>query len=280
VALLAVVPVLWFGGDWWGSGDWWHGADVAQVARGGAAARFDRALDRAGEMVPWPVWCATVWGLVAVVRARARPQLALGVIAVAWTAMVAGLALVLRYAALGRFFLVPAAITAIGAGLGVRAAVDGVRTGSGRWRVVPALVLVALVPFLWPRVHVLDLFTDESPTRARFERDLDDAVAAAGGRERVAACGQVSVENRDLAIAARPALAWELDLPLSSVSSDLVLAPAVALVQDGSLQDRRLAAAPADQVQLLGRSAEWAVYAVGCPEAGPPVAAAGRHLVR
>ena len=266
-AALLLVPVLWFGGDWWGSGDWWHGADVAQVATGTDAARLERALDRAGEMVPWPAWAATTWGVVAAVRARARPQLVVGAVAVGWTAVVVAMCVALRYAALGRFFLVPAAIACVGAGLGVRAAVDAIGTRPRRapWSAAPAVVLLALVPFLWPRVQILELFTDEAPVRARFERDLDDAVAAAGGRDRVAACGLVAVENTDLAITSRPALAWKLDLPLSAVWSSLADYRGVAFAQQGSALDAALAAAPDGDVALLGRSDEWAVYAVACP---------------
>jgi len=266
VASLVAVPVLWFGGDWWGSGDWWHGADAAQVLTGSGGGRLERALDRAGEMVPWPVWIPTAYAVVEALRRRDRSQLALAGLAAGWSAVVVGMCVAQGYAALGRFFLVAAAVVCIGAGLGVAAALEAARRGGTRAALVPLAVVVAAAPFLWPRVHVLRRFADEAPARARFERDLAAAVRSAGGREAVLACGAVAVENRDHALAARPALAWELDVPLSAVWSDLGGGPGVLLVQRGSVQDAALAGQAAGPARLLGTSREWAVYAVGCPE--------------
>jgi hypothetical protein len=257
------VPVLWFGGDWWGSGDWWHGADVAQVAGGDDERRLERALTRAGEMLPWPLWIPAGVAVVVAWRQRARERLALTAVAAGWTVVVVVMCVVLRYAALGRFFFVAAGIASVGVGLGVESMVGEARRGT-RLGAAAVAALVLLTPFLWPRVHILGHFADETPVRARYERDLDDAIGAAGGRDAVLGCGPVAIENADLAISSRPALAWQLDVPLSRVGSSLGSGPGVVFARHRSITANALAVSPT--ARELGRSNEWTVYAVSCPE--------------
>ena len=71
VALLGLVPILWFGGDWWGSGSPWHGADAARVVAS-EGHRFVDALRRVRDMVPWVAWLAAAFALVRAVRQRDR----------------------------------------------------------------------------------------------------------------------------------------------------------------------------------------------------------------
>ncbi len=142
VLALVTVPTLWFGGDWWGSGDWWHGADVAQVSSGNALRRLGRAAERAVEMVPWPLWIAAGVTVVVAWRRRQREQLALIAIAFVWTVLVITMSVAFRFAALGRFFSVAAAITCICAGLGVATIVEEVRRRR-QWALVVAALLVA-----------------------------------------------------------------------------------------------------------------------------------------
>jgi hypothetical protein len=258
---LIAVPTLWFGGDWWGSGDWWHGADVAQVSSGNALRRLGRAAERAGEMVPWPLWIAAGVTVVVAWRRRQREQLALITIAVVWTVLVITMSVAFRFAALGRFFLVPAAIAAVGVGLGVAMIVEALQSGR-RWALATAVLLIGCLAWIWPRVHVLDRFAEETAERARFEHDLDDAVASAGGRDAMLACGPVVIENAGVAVPSRPALAWKLDVRLSGVWSVGPFSPGVTVAQRGSPLDGSLSTS--GRARQLGHSRVWSVYAVDC----------------
>jgi hypothetical protein len=261
VLALVTVPALWFGGDWWGSGDWWHGADVAQVSSGNGLRRLGRSAQRAGEMVPWPLWIAVGVTVVVAWRRHQREQLALIAIAFGWTVLVITMSVAFRFAALGRFFSVAAAITCICAGLGVATIVEAVRRRR-QWAFAVAALLVASAPFVWPRVHILSRFTEETAERARFEHDLDDAIASAGGRDALLACGSVVIDNSGLAVPARPALAWNLDVTLSDVWSVGRLSRGVTVAQRGSPLDDQLSTT--DRARELGHTPVWSVYAIGC----------------
>jgi hypothetical protein len=262
VLCLITVPTLWFGGDWWGSGDWWHGADVAQVSSGNGVRRLGRAAERAGEMVPWPLWIAAGVTVVVAWRRRQREQLALIAIGFVWTVLVITMSVAFRFAALGRFFFVAAAITCICAGLGVATIVEEVRCRR-RWALVVATLLVASAPFIWPRVQILSRFAEETAERARFEHGLDDAIASAGGRDAVLACGPVVIAAAGVAVPSRPALAWKLDVPLSDVWSAVRPGPGVIVAQRGSPLDVDLSRT--DRARKLGRSSLWSVHALDCP---------------
>ena len=262
VGMLLIVPVLWFGGDWLGSGDPWSGADIAQVARGGDVARFELAVRRAANMIVAPVWVAAAIGAVVLAKRRQWTPLGLAALAAGWSAVVIGMCVVLRYAALGRFYLVAAALVCVIAGIGFAEVVAGVRRRS-RVMIAAAAVLAASVPLAWPRVRVIDNRFDDMRARSRFERGLDPAIDAAGGREAILACGRLAIEADGLATPSRPALAWKVDLPLSAVSSALRPGSGTYLAQTGSSDDALLAALPA-RARPLGGTSTWTVYAIDC----------------
>jgi hypothetical protein len=261
-AAVFVVPVAWFGGDWLGSGSPWNGADIAQIAQGSAADRLDRALTRAANMVDDPVWVAAIIGVLVLARRREWTPLVLAGIAAAWSAVVVAMCLGLRYAALGRFYLVAAALVGVIAGIGFAEVVAGVRRRS-RIMIVAAVLLAASLPLAWPRVRVIDDRFEDMQARSRFERGLDLAIDAAGGQDAVLACGRVGIESRELATAARPALAWRLELPLSRVFTSVGRRPGTFFAQTGSPTDRSLAAAPAT-ARPLAETSTWTVYAIDC----------------
>jgi hypothetical protein len=168
----------------------------------------------------------------------------------------------LRYAALGRFYLVAAALVGVIAGIGFAEIVAGVRRRS-RVMVAAAAVLAASVPLAWPRVRVIDNRFEDMRARSRFERGLDPAIDAVGGRDAVLACGGLAIENGGLATATRPALAWKVDLPLAGVSSRLRAGSGTYLAQTGSPADAGLTALP-DRARLLGGTSTWTVHAIDC----------------
>jgi hypothetical protein len=235
---------------------------LAQVARGGDATRLALGLRGAADMVVVPVWVAAVIGAAVLAKRRQWTPLALAAIAAGWSAVVIAMCVALRYAALGRFYLVAAALVSVIAGIGFAAVVAGVRRRS-RVMIAAAAVLAASVPLAWPRVRVIDNRFEDMRARSRFERGLDPAIDVAGGRDAILACGRLAIENGGLATPTRPALAWKVDLPLAGVSSTLRARRGTYLAQTGSPADEQLASLP-DRARPLGGNSTWTVYAIDC----------------
>lgn len=255
VAVVAAVPVLWFGGDWLGSGDPWNGAGAAQVASAPGAERLGEALERALGIVGWPIWAAAAAGVALAVRERARPAVALAVAAVAWIGLVVGMAALLRYAALIRFFAPAIALICVVAAVGVVRALALARPGPARW-IVSFALLVASLPGLVPRLAELGDVVEQARGRHRLEQQLDAAIADAGGADAIVSCGAVAIDARGLAETLRPGLAWKLDVPLSAIRRGLGSDPGVRFWPAGA----------ADAAgRVLGRSDAWVVRAVDCP---------------
>lgn len=260
------IPVLWFAGDWWGAGDPFHGADAAQVLA--EESPFQRLLDAlgvAGAMVPLPAWIAA--GL-AVVLARRRRSLAeqwLAVGALAWSVLVIAMAAVLGYAALSRFFLPAAAVVCVLAGVGVVRAAALLRTHDRAWVTAAAVILaLASLGLVAPRAAGVGPVLAEVAQRSGVEDDLDRVLTRAGGRDALAACGEVAVAGRGLL---RSAVAWKLDLPMHRVGLDLPDKTGTMLLRAGSRRDRIISASPV--AVTLARGSEWVAFAVRCPDAVP-----------
>ena len=259
-AALVSVPLLWFGGDWWGSGDPWHGADAAQVASGTAADRFGLAAERAAKVVVPTAWVGGAAALISARRRRDRVLPALAGAALAWTALVTAMSVVLGYAALSRFLLPAAGLVCVLAGIGAVRAIGAVPPGAARLVAVAVAVLVS-VPAILPRVLALDTLAAGIETRARLERELDVAIDRAGGPDAVLACGHVAIDQSDVP---RMALAWKLGLPLGDVGRRPGDGPGVLFARLGGPRDRALSDGRPDVVPVA-RSAEWVVYALACP---------------
>lgn len=258
---LAAVPLLWFGGDWWGSGDPWHGADAAQVVSGSAADRFGLAAERALTVVVPPAWLGAG---AAVVTARRRGDWVLPVLAgaaLAWLGLVTVMSIVLGYAALSRFYLAAAGVLCVLAGVGAARVVAALSRGRARVALAAALV-VASLPAVLPRVAALGTLADGIRTRAELESELDVALDQTG-RAAVLACGEVAIDHSEVP---RMALAWKLGIPLGQVGGRLPEDSGVALARPGGRLDGRLSGKPPPEVVMLGRSDEWVVYAVSCPD--------------
>lgn len=263
VAALASVPVLWFVPDWIGSGSPFHGAGTAQVlADEPAGQRLADSLQTLAGAVPLPVWILAAAAVALGLRTGDRTRSMLAVAAIAWSALVVGMAAFLGYAAISRFFLPTAAVVAALAGAG---AVDAV-AALGRWDRVRAAVatgagtLVCLA-LLAPRVAGIPDVVDEVRDRGALADDLHDVIGQAGGDEALARCGAAVVTARTLL---RSAAAWELGLPLHAVERAVPDRRAVLL-----LESRRAAGrARADpSTALLAEVGPWTAFAARCPEA-------------
>lgn len=262
VALLVAVPVLWFGADWWGSGSPLHGADAAQVvADEPIGDRLRLAAERAWRSVSLPVWPAAALSAAVALGRRDRAVLAIAGGALGWMAVVVAMAAVMGYAALSRFFLPSAATLCVLAALSVVPVGQALRRIPSRAaaRAVGALVVIACVPSLWARAGALDELALEVRERHRVAETLESAIAGAGGRTEVLACGPVALDPSGEAGPMRPALAWWLDLPLHAVERPTGRGVATTFARAGGDVDRGLAASGATRLAV---TSEWVVWTI------------------
>jgi hypothetical protein len=247
---LAAVPVLWLGPELWGSGDPFRAGERAQTdltERHAAVAERPalEILDLAQRLLSVPVKL----GLAAAALALAlrwwsgeRRALAawLGGGALGWVAIVAAMTEA-GYSGNQRYLILPAAAGAVLAGAGaVEAATRGGRalaarvlsprarfavlTRPGRRLAfdararrggVVAAAAVAALAFASTELDDVRPLARSLEYQARLDEDLDAALAQAGGRERVLACGR-PVTGPYLV----PALAWRLRIHSREVVLD------------------------------------------------------------
>lgn len=266
---LGVVPLLWLGGDWLGAGDPVAGADRAQVLRS-RSPRLERARFRISRAVIPPVWVGAAWATVAAWRRGGRmvPVLAGG--ALAWLAVVAAMTVGFGYAALGRFLLPASAVLSVLAAVGAVRAVTALRDRRLRAGVAVGLLTVTVAFAVQPvRAGLSEAAL--AIRRGALDRQLDVAIARAGGADAVTACGPVAIEREGVALSSWPGLAWKLGLPVAGVEGDLPGSRGVVIALAGGPRERRLDAA-GPEVRRLGGSAGWTVFGVGCPRAASGVA--------
>lgn len=214
-ASLAVVPVLWFGGEYLGSGDPFRGGQLAKTTQEAVRLRRIWALPGVGvldigwRLVPLPLLLCVPAGLVRALRRWDPVVLSLGLGALIWIAEVAVLAQ-LGYAGVTRF-LFPAA-----AGLTVVGAVGLVRLMRSP-SVAPAarvaLIAAAVALALPSATHALAL--GRAAQRVHGRARLDHAVNVIVGRvsRRTFLAGRHVVAQGETITP----LAWRLDAPAESL---------------------------------------------------------------
>ncbi|MEA2356912.1 MAG: hypothetical protein QOI62_172 [Solirubrobacteraceae bacterium] len=229
---LAVVPVLWFGGDWLGSGSPWTGGRLARVSQeaqalGAGTLRPAAALLVMGRGVGLVAPPLLVGVLVAVAgpddpRRRALRALAAG--ALALIALVAGEA-ALGYAGLGRFALPAGALLCAVGAVGLTELVRRIGHAAARRSVVAAAVVVAGAAGIPAAVAAAD------DLRAA-EASGDLAAETRSVLRDLQASGVLVACRRRLAVAppSQPAVAVALGRPVPAVAgfgrARLVISPA------------------------------------------------------
>lgn len=178
-------------------------------------------LDRGATTVIFPVAILAVLGLlIAMRRGRGRGlALALAAAAALWTAAVVVLSQV-GFAGLQRFMLPVAAAGCVLAGAGFGWSLQWLRQAvPGGRRSIAVLALTAIAALFGWRAYVSTSYTARSigdeRTRAGAVRNLDRAIARAGGANRLLACGFPTVD-----LAFQSALAWRLDRAVGTVGFD------------------------------------------------------------
>ena len=254
-AAVALVAVLWVGGEWLGSGDPLSGSDRARASTQPAGSVL-------GVAVPFaPAWAGVAVAAVAGWRARDREVLLLGAVAGAWTLTVVAMDLA-GYPGLDRFQVPAAALWSV---LGAIGLVWLARGAAARGTPALAAAVVALVAVTaWFAVGRVDRFVGDVEAvadRVAAQRDLRRAVDAIGA-ERLAA-GAPCVN-----LAFHSALAALLD-----VHPDAVCAPTAPPPERCSAfvlqtaRDRVTGPAPASPpgAAVAARAGRWTVFALDPP---------------
>lgn len=243
---IVALPLLWLGPDALATGDLWRSAERAQVPNPGQPALAERpffaSLSGAAELAIAPL----LLGLAFLRPRRDRVATGLAAAAVAWLALVAAMA-ELGFSGEQRYALPGVAVLMVAgaAGLGRAAA-------SWRWAplAVAALTLVAVVP----RLGALPAEAERIEQARRASGELERAVALAGGRRAVLACGPPIVGRYR-----GPLLAYQLAVPKREVLFD----PGGAGVAFASRLSGERNAAPAlpSRYRVVARAGGWRVAA-------------------
>jgi hypothetical protein len=225
--LLALVPVCWLLPEKIGAGDYFHGAKIATMSKEAhqiqaVAHPALTSLWRCLTLAPLPIVLAAGFALVLAVRRRQAVPLVLGVWALAWIVLIAGMT-AFGYAGLPRFALPGAALVCVLGGAGMAELVE---LAPARRRAL-ALAAVALVsaPFAYQRAMHNTHGAAGSATRARLENQLPGLVKSLGGHKRVTGCGVVTIDGTF-----STAFAWYLHVATTAL--DPVHPPELAFRSD------------------------------------------------
>jgi hypothetical protein len=211
MAILAgLIPLLWFGPELWGSGDALRASSRANNPNPGSAAFAEHpgleVVERFHHRTVWALEAAGLIGLLtaAVAWFRDRRQgaiLFIGGIGLGWLLLV-GAMTEGGYAGNQRYLIVTTAALCVLGGIGVARVFQGIELaverigGSVRAGLVTACAVFAVGLVVgWPVVRDkadnIDATLDELRYEASLFHTLDDAIDAAGGRDRLLACGAV-----------------------------------------------------------------------------------------
>jgi hypothetical protein len=260
VVAAVALPAAWLVPEWLGSGD---------VLRSGARARIPNpgqpsteampalaALRKALPLPPWPLWLG-VAALAVAARGRGTvpppERAAVGVAAagLAWIVVVAAMAQA-RFSGEPRYALPGAALVGVAgaAGLGLAA------RRPGRTR---ALALAATALMLLPvavRVADLPALRAAQAHQWALATELEDAVAAAGGRAAVLRCGTPYVGPLR-----GPLMAYRLHVHKAAVEPDLPPRPPGVLFRSPLGEGAPVTPARPPAFARVARTARWEVGA-------------------
>jgi hypothetical protein len=253
-AAAVLVPAAWFVPEWLGSGDLLRSSDRALTPNPGQPALADvPALASLGDAVALPLWPLWIGVAVAVgVALRARRATAALVPAAAgagWLVVVAVMA-ELGYSGEARYAVPGAALLAISGAVGL-AALARLHPAAA------AAVAIAVAAAALPRLGDLDGIRREQAHQRALASQLATAVAAAGGREAVLACGRPYVGRLR-----GPLMAYRIDVEKRAVEpDDAPRAPGVVFRSRLHPDDPVLPAAVPDAFVEVARTPAWQVLA-------------------
>jgi hypothetical protein len=267
--LLALLPLLWLVPEWIGSGNPLDAGRQATSEPSWSLSRADRpweaALERAHRLITLQLELAALAAVVFAIRARDRTTLVFAGVAVAWLGLYVGMTQA-GFSGSPRYLLPTIVLVCLLAGVGVVRVVELVATLAGRLRfpraavaggaAAAALIALGAWPYVDARQDDVRRQASTAEELTELHEDLEDAVVAAGGRDKVNAVGQPAV-NR----AFHTHLAWVLHVPIRSIE----LGHGQALVFDANTT----LSAPAPIKRripfrdVITRVGAWEVYRAG-----------------
>jgi hypothetical protein len=224
IAGFVALPVLWLLPELWGSGDLLRAAHRAHTPRANSAAFADNptveVVRQFFAMLTPAIWVG-LGALVVLALLRwgstwweRRVAFALALGGAVWVLEVA-LMTNDGFSGNTRYLIMPAAIACVVAGVGVGWFVRALpRRVTGGAVAVGILALVAATAFAAPSVNRLDAVRASVYYQARLTDGLAHAVARAGGRDRLLACGTPYTGAFQV-----PAVAWLLHQHTTTVRS-------------------------------------------------------------
>lgn len=276
---LALLPLLWAGGDWLGTGDpfltFGHATSSIEPNRvQDAAVPGFELLAGTTQLVALVVVALALGAIVDAVRRRERVGIALGVALGVLTVPLA-LATELGYPGVSRYLSAPAALACILAAIAVA---RGGRALLARPRGRPLLAGVAVALgtlVVLAGAPGLSGSWAEYRGRVRLDRSLPGAIAAAGGRATLLSCGRPVIRPSYLATD----LAYRLDIPMRAVNSG-GNAPAVVLFPRRGVSWRGFTQnwGPWLALARIARTKDWDVYQLRDAWTAPCRAAATGNL--
>jgi hypothetical protein len=224
IAGFVALPLLWLLPELWGSGDLLRAAHRAQTPRANSAAFADNpaveVVRQFGTMLTPAMWVGlgalVVAAMLRIGSSRRDRRITFGLV-VAGAVWVAEVALMTNdgFSGNARYLIMPAAIACVVAGVGIGWIIRALpKRLAGSAMVVGVLAIVAAAGFAAPSVHRLDAVRASVYYQARLTDGLRGAVAQAGGKDRLLACGTPYTGAFQV-----PAVAWLLDQHTTNVRS-------------------------------------------------------------
>ena len=217
-ALAVALPALWLVPDWIGSGDPFGAGRKASSEPPWSLSIRDHpwleALGRFHRLIGLPLELGALAGAGFAIARRDRRTLALAGVAVIWLALVVAMTQA-GFSGSARYFVPVAVIASILTGLAVAWTVQALgRANPAAGAAAAVAIAVAVAPWLGDQLGGLDRQADTSAEMVRLQHELIDAIASAGGPERVVAAGTPTV-NRGF----MTRLSWETGLSLGHVEA-------------------------------------------------------------
>ena len=267
--LMALLPLLWLVPEWIGSGNPLDAGRQATSEPSWSLSLADRpweaALERAHRLTTLQLELAALAAVAFAIRARDKTILVFAGVAVLWLCLYVGMTQA-GFSGSPRYLLPTIVLVCLLTGVGVVRIIQLAATLVGRVRfpraavagglAAAALLVLGAWPYLDARQDDLRRQADTAEELAELHGDLEEAVAAAGGRDAVNRLGQPAV-NR----AFHTHLAWALHVPIRTIE----LGHGQALVFDANTT----LSAPAPIKKriptrdVIARVGAWEVYKAG-----------------